>query len=164
MDLVMPEFGLFFWTLVVFSLLLIVLRKYAWGPILKSVDQRNKNIKDALKEAEKAREEMKSLTADNEQILMEAKKERDVLLKEAREIKEEIISNAKDSANKESEKIIEKAKDQIENEKMKAVTELKNNVAQLTIDIATKVIKTELSDESKQKTFIDSELKKSNLN
>lgn len=160
----MPEFGLFFWTLVVFSLLLIVLRKYAWGPILKSVDQRNKNIKDALKEAEKAREEMKSLTADNEQILMEAKKERDVLLKEAREIKEEIISNAKDSANKESEKIIEKAKDQIENEKMKAVTELKNNVAQLTIDIATKVIKTELSDESKQKTFIDSELKKSNLN
>ncbi|HIE74479.1 MAG TPA: F0F1 ATP synthase subunit B, partial [Flavobacteriales bacterium] len=124
MELVTPEIGLIFWTTVVFSLLLVVLKKYAWKPILSAVDERNKSIEDALKAADKAKEEMLSLNADNERILMEAKKERDILLKEGREIKDNIIAEAKDKAKIESDKILITAKEQINNEKMKAITEL----------------------------------------
>ena len=122
MELVTPEIGLIFWTTVVFSLLLLVLKKYAWKPILSAVDERNKSIEDALKAADKAKEEMLSLNADNERILMEAKKERDVLLKEGREIKEKVIAEAKDKAKLEADKILVSAKEQITNEKMKAIT------------------------------------------
>ena len=154
MELVTPEIGLIFWTTVVFSLLLVVLKKYAWKPILSAVDERNKSIEDALKAADKAKEEMLSLNADNERILMEAKKERDVLLKEGREIKEKVISEAKDKAKLEADKILVSAKEQITNEKMKAITELKNQVAELSIEIAEKIIKSELQDVNKQKELV----------
>ena len=131
MDLVTPEIGLIFWTTIVFTLLLIVLKKYAWKPILDSVDKRNKSIEDALKAADKAKEEMESLNVDNKRILAEAKKERDLLLKEAREIKKNIISEAKKNATAEADKIIVSAKSQINNDKMKALIELKNHVANL---------------------------------
>ena len=117
--------GLIIWTTIIFTLLLIVLKKFAWKPILNSVDERNKSIEDALKAADKAKQEMASLNADNEKILQEAKKERDLLLKEAREIKSSIINEAKEQANTEADKIITSAKEQIFNEKMKALTELK---------------------------------------
>ena len=133
--------GLIIWTTIIFTILLVVLKKFAWKPILKSVDERNKSIKEALSAAEKAKEEMASLNADNEKILAEAKKERDLLLKEAREIKNNIINDSKKEANIEAEKIMSLAKEQIANEKMKAITELKNTVAQLSIDIAEKNIK-----------------------
>ena len=118
MELVTPEIGLIFWTTVVFSLLLVVLKKYAWKPILSAVDERNKSIEEALRAADKAKEEMLSLSADNERILMETKKERDLLLKEGREIKDSIIAEAKDKAKVDAEKILITAKEQIINEKI----------------------------------------------
>ena len=164
MELVTPEIGLIFWTTVVFSLLLVVLKKYAWKPILSAVDERNKSIEDALKAADKAKEEMLSLNADNERILMEARKERDILLKEGREIKDSIIAEAKDKAKVDAEKILTTAKEQIINEKMKAITELKNQVANLSIEIAEKILKSELQDLNKQKELVTTAIANKDLN
>ncbi len=164
MELVTPEIGLIFWTTVVFSLLLIVLKKYAWKPILSAVDERNKSIEDALRAADKAKEEMLSLSADNERILMEAKKERDTILKEGREIKESIIAEAKGKAMVDAEKILTTAKEQIINEKMKAITELKNQVATLSIEIAEKILKSELQDLNKQKELVTKAIANKDLN
>ena len=164
MELVTPEIGLIFWTTIVFLLLLIVLKKYAWKPILAAVDERNKSIEDALKAADKAKKEMLALNTDNERILMEAKKERDILLKEGREIKDNIIAEAKEKAKTEADKILITAKEQINNEKMKAITELKNQVAEMSIDIAEKILKSELSDKNKQKELIAEALKSNELN
>jgi len=164
MELVTPEIGLIFWTTIVFLLLLIVLKKYAWKPILAAVDERNKSIEDALKAADKAKKEMLALNTDNERILIQAKKERDSLLKEGREIKDNIIAEAKDKAKLESDKILITAKEQINNEKMKAITELKNQVASMSIDIAEKILKSELSDKNKQKELIAEALKSNELN
>ena len=164
MELVTPEIGLIFWTTVVFSLLLVVLKKYAWKPILSAVDERNKSIEEALRAADKAKEEMRSLNADNERILMEAKKERDILLKEGREIKDSIIAEAKDKAKVDAEKILTTAKEQIINEKMKAITELKNQVANLSIEIAEKILKSELQDLNKQKELVTTAIANKDLN
>ena len=164
MELVTPEIGLIFWTTIVFLLLLIVLKKFAWKPILTAVDERNKSIEDALKAADKAKKEILALNTDNERILIQAKKERDVLLKEGREIKDNIIAEAKDKAKLEADKILITAKEQINNEKMKAITELKNQVAEMSIDIAEKILKSELSDKNKQKELIAGALKSNELN
>ena len=146
--------GLIIWTTIIFTLLLILLKKFAWKPILSAVDERNTSIEEALKAADKAKEEMEQLNADNERILDEAKLKRDALLKEAREIKDGIINEAKEKANVEADKIITSAKEQIAHEKMKAITELKNSVAVLSIDIAEKVLKNELKDKDRQQEFI----------
>ena len=138
--------GLIIWTTIIFTLLLVVLRKFAWRPILTAVDERNTSIEKALKAADKAKEEMALLNADNERILGEAKMERDALLKEAREMKDKIVNQAKEQANIESDKILKLAKEQIINEKTKAITELKNSVGALSISIAEKILKSELSD------------------
>ena len=156
--------GLIIWTTIIFTILLVVLKKFAWKPILTAVDERNKSIEDALKSAEKAKEEMELLNADNERILNEAKTQRDALLKEARDIKEGIINEAKEKANKEADKILTSAKEQISNEKMKAITELKNSVAILSIDIAEKVLKRELKEKSNQEEFIQGALKDTDIN
>tara|TARA_B100001142_G_C14238175_1_gene618223 strand:+ start:136 stop:624 length:489 start_codon:yes stop_codon:yes gene_type:complete len=156
--------GLIIWTTIIFTLLLVVLRKFAWRPILTAVDERNTSIEKALKAADKAKEEMALLNADNERILGEAKMERDALLKEAREMKDKIVTQAKEQANIESDKILKLAKEQIINEKTKAITELKNSVGALSISIAEKILKSELSDKKKQDELISSSLKNSNLN
>ena len=160
MDLVTPAIGLIFWTTVVFVLLVLLLKKYAWKPILTAVEKRNETIKEALESAEKAKKEMESLTANNEKIITEAKKERDNLLKEAREIKKQIIFEAKEKANTEAEKIITIAKDQITNEKLKALTELKNQVAKLAIEMTEKVIGSEFVSEETQKKYVNTVLEK----
>ena len=162
--MIQPEIGLIIWTTIIFSLLLIILKKYAWGPILKAVDNRNKSIQDSLQAAEKAKEDLDSLNADNEKILLEARKERDNLLKEARNVKEKIISEAKEEANNEAEKLILSAKNQIQNDKMKALTELKNQVAEISIQMATKIIKSELDNNEKQKQIIEESLKDIDVN
>ena len=162
MELVTPDFGLIFWTTVVFLLLVILLRKVAWGPILTAVDERNNSIKESLLAAEKARNEMSELTASNEKIIAQAKADRDILLKEAREMKSQIISQAKDKASIEAEKLVNSAKEQISNEKMKALTELKNHVADLSIEMAEKVLLVELSDSEKQKKLVTTALKEHN--
>ena len=123
------------------------IKKFAWKPILKAVDERNNSIKESLLAAEKARDEMSQLTSNNEKIIAQAKVDRDVLLKEAREMKSQIISQAKDKAVIEAEKLVNSAKEQISNEKMKALTELKNHVADLSVEMAEKVsVRSELSD------------------
>ena len=162
MELVTPAIGLIFWTTVVFSLLVLLLKKFAWKPILSAVDERNKSIKDSLAQAEKARSEISELTANNEKIIAQAKVDRDIILKEARDMKNEIISEAKDKASKEADKIVTTAKEQISNEKMKAMTELKNHVADLSIDMAEKILKLELSDVAKQKELIKRALNETN--
>ena len=131
MDKLINDFsvGLFFWQSLLFIALILLLKKFAWGPILTAVEEREDGIKDALEAAEKAKAEMQALNADNERILAEARIERDALLKEAREIKDGIVNDAKELANTEADKILTTAKDQINNEKMKAMTELKNSVA-----------------------------------
>jgi|TARA_B100001094_G_scaffold240661_1_gene236371 F-type H+-transporting ATPase subunit b len=161
MELVTPAIGLIFWTTVVFTLLVLLLKKFAWKPILSAVDERNQSIKNSLAQAEKARNEMSELTANNEKIIAQAKVDRDVILKEARDMKNEIISEAKDKASKEAEKLVSTAKEQILNEKMKAITELKNHVADLSIEMAEKILSSELSDVAKQKELVKKALKES---
>ena len=161
MELVTPAIGLIFWTTVVFTLLVLLLKKFAWKPILSAVDERNQSIKNSLAQAEKARNEMSELTANNEKIIAQAKVDRDVILKDARDMKNEIILEAKDKASKEAEKLVTTAKEQILNEKMKAITELKNHVADLSIEMAEKILSSELSDVAKQKELVKKALKES---
>jgi F-type H+-transporting ATPase subunit b len=156
--------GLFVWQTVLFITLIFLLKKYAWGPILSSIEDREQGIKDALDSAQNAREEMQALSADNQKVLQEAKVERDTILKEAREMKESIINDARSAASVEADKVIESAREQIQNEKMAAITDLKNQVASLSIDIAEKVLKSELSDQQKQKDFVAAALKDADLN
>jgi len=164
MELVTPAIGLIFWTAVVFTLLVILLKKFAWKPILNAVESRNTSIEEALKAAEKAKEDIESLTADNDRILNEARLERDAILKEAREIKDNVINDAKNQAKLEADKILNITKDQIKNEKLAAITELKNQVADLSIEIAEKVIKSELQDSDKQRFLVSEAIKNKNLN
>jgi len=164
MDLVTPGFGLIFWTSVVFIILLIMLKRMAWTPILNNVDARNKSIEEALEAAKNARDEMANLKTDNERILKEARAERDEMLKEARELKAKIISEAKNAAKDEADKMIASAKVVIENEKSGAISELKNTVGSLSVEIAEKVLRAELKDVDKQNAFIADMLKDIKLN
>ena len=164
MNLVTPDIGLLFWMLVSFGIVLFILKKYAWKPILKSLDERNNSIQNALDEAKKARDEMSNLKADNEKIIAAAKTERDNILKEAREIKDKMIAEAKERASKEADKLVTAARENIQNEKMAAITELKNQVAHLSIEIAEKILKQELSEKDKQKTVINNLLQEVKMN
>ena len=166
MDKLINDFsvGLFFWQSLLFIALILLLKKFAWGPILTAVEEREEGIRSALDSAEKAKSELENLNADNERILAEARIERDALLKEAREIKDKIINDAKEQANSEADKILTSAKEQINNEKLKAITELKNSVAELSIDIAEKVLRSELADKAKQDALVSSALKEAELN
>lgn len=164
MDLITPEFGLIFWTGISFLILLFILRKFAWTPILNSVNDREDTIKKALKEADKARQEMQNLNASNEQLLKDARLERDVLMKEAREIKDKIIADAKEEAKEVTSKLIENAQASIEQEKQAALAELKKQVADLSIGIAETVIKKELTSKEDQLKLVDGILKDVTLN
>ena len=157
------SFGLFFWQILLFVLLLLLLKKYAWKPILEALNSREEGIQNALDEADKARQEMVDLKSSNEKILKEARAERDGLLKDARMIKEKMITEAKDEAKAQSNKIIQQAKQTIENEKLAAITELKNQVAELSIGIAEKIMKDELSNKGKQVAMIEKMLDEARL-
>jgi F-type H+-transporting ATPase subunit b len=164
MDLVTPGFGLVFWTALTFIFLLVILKKFAWKPILGAVSEREDSIKSALAEANKARHEMESLKSDNEKILKEARAERDGMIKDAREIKDSMISEAKEEAKAQATKLIEQAKTTIQNEKLAAITELKNQVADLSINIAEKVMQQELSNKDKQAELVEKMLGDIKLN
>ncbi|CAM3415792.1 F0F1 ATP synthase subunit B [Empedobacter stercoris] len=155
MDLITPSVGLIFWTAVVFIILLVLLRSLAWKPILSAVKEREQSIEDALNAAKKAKEEMVLLNAQNEKIMKEARAERDAILKEAREMKENIINEAKNSATVEANKLIENAKTAIQNEKASAMADIKNQVGQLSIEIAEKILTKELSDKSAQEALVN---------
>ncbi len=158
------SFGLFFWQILIFGLLVWLLNKFAWKPILNAVNEREEGIRKALEEADKARQEMAELNASNEKILKEARAEREKMLKDAREIKEALISEAKDEAKMQADKIITQAKTTIENEKQAAIVELKKQVAELSVGIAEKVIKEELSNKDKQIKLIDKMLDEAAIN
>ena len=155
MDLITPSVGLIFWTAVVFIILLVLLRSLAWKPILSAVKEREQSIEDALNAAKKAKEEMALLNAQNEKIMKEARAERDAILKEAREMKENIINEAKNSATVEANKLIENAKSAIQNEKASAMADIKNQIGQLSIEIAEKILTKELSDKSAQEALVN---------
>ena len=163
MDLVTPDIGLIVWTGISFGLLYLILKKFAWGPILGAVNEREQSIKDALEAADKAKEDMENLKADNEKILNEAKAEKEALLKEAREIKSKLISDAEDEAKTKAKKMVEAAKTAIQNEKNSAMNELRNTVVDLSVGIAEKVISEELEDKNKQLKIIEDILKDSKL-
>jgi len=164
MELVQPGLGLIIWMTIAFSILLWILGKFAWKPIMKGLKEREQSIDEALHAADKAREEMKELKFSNEQLLKEAKEERDIILREARHVKENIIEEAKGKATQEANRIVESAKESIQYEKMAAITEMKNELASLSIEIAEKILKEELTSKDKHKALIDKLVKEFNKN
>jgi len=156
--------GLFFWQTVLFLILLFIMKKYAWGPILDSVEEREDGIRTAIDEAKAAKEEMAALKASNEDLLKEARVEREAMLQEARDIKEKIVGDAANIAKEEAAKITAAAKDAIESEKQKAMVEIKNQVAELSIDVASLILKENLSSDAKQTELAEKYVKDLNLN
>ncbi len=163
-SLIEPAIGLIFWTTITFILLLILLGKFAWKPILTAIKTREKGIEDALASADKALNDMRELKSSNEKILAEARAERDNLLKEARDTKDAIIAEAKAKSQTEADRIMSSAREQITNEKNAAVAELKNQVATLSIEIAEKILRSELSSDEKQKALVSNLMKDVTLN
>ncbi|MFM7726733.1 MAG: F0F1 ATP synthase subunit B [Flavobacteriales bacterium] len=150
------SYGTVFWATVAFLVVAFLLKKMAWGPILKSLEERSQGIENALNEAERARKEMSKLQAGNEQLLREARDERDRILVEAKALKDSIVSEARTKATEESTRIIAAARVEIDNQKKAAITELKNQVASLSVDIAEKLTREKLTDSEKQKALNES--------
>jgi F-type H+-transporting ATPase subunit b len=159
-----PGIGLIFWTGLTFLLLLGLLGKFAWKPILNAIKSREEGIEKSLAAAESALKDMRELKSNNEKLVNEARNERDALMKEARDQKEAIINEAKTKAQKEADRILATSREQIIAEKNAAVTELKNQVASLSIEIAEKILRSELSTDEKQKSLVNNLMKDVNLN
>ena len=164
MDLLTPSIGNIFWTAVVFLFLVILLRSFAWKPILKAVNEREVTIIDALNQAKLAKQEMTQLKEDNERILREARAERDGILKEARELKDKIVNEAKDNAKVEGEKLIAAARQSIQSEKSAEMADIKNQIGSLSVLIAENILKEKLDDNGAQNALVENILNKSNLN
>ncbi len=159
MGFVTPDYGTIFWMLIIFGITMVILKKFAWGPILKAMKDREKSISDALNSAEKARKEVAGLKASNDQIIAEARKEKEIILKEANEIKDKIIAEARNKANAEAQKSIDIAKQQINAEKSAAINEIKQQVAELSVMIAEKVIRKQLDNQKDQEKLVEDLLK-----
>lgn len=164
MELLTPALGLFFWTLVVFVVILLILRKYAWGPIMKAIHDREESIENALKAAETARAEMAQLQSGIESAKKEAAAERDRILKEANEIKNSILDQAKKDAQSEGAKILEGARESINKEKAAAMAEVKEQVALLSLSIAEKVLAKKFENQAEQEALVNDYLEKISLN
>ncbi len=164
MELITPGFGLVFWMTISFSVVLYLLLKFAWRPIMGALKSREEFIEKSLQAAELARQEIIDLTVDNQKLINDAKIERDKILRDAREAKETIISDARTRASVEADRLIEIAKEAIENQKMAAITELQNSVAAMSIEIAEKILRNELKDDDKQKAFMNSLLNEISAN
>lgn len=158
------SFGLFIWQVVIFVGLILLLKKFAWKPILDAVNEREEGIKNALLSAENAKKEMQNLKSDNEKLLADARAERDELMKDAREIKEKMINDAKAEAQATGEKMISQAKAAIESEKNAAMADIKNQVSSLSLEIAEKLIKGELSNKESQTKLVEKMLDDAKLN
>jgi F-type H+-transporting ATPase subunit b len=164
MDLVTPDVGLLFWTFISFAILFFILKKFAWKPIVKTVNDRENSIKEALASADAAKREMQNLTANNEKLLKEARVERDAMMKEARELKTKLIADAKEEAKAEGVKMISNAQAAIQSEKKAAIADIKTQVASLSIEIAEKVVIEELSNKDKQLKLVSDLLGDATLN
>jgi len=164
MDLVTPGIGMIFWSTLFFLVLLFVLGRFAWPAILAAVVARNESIRRALDAADKAKEEMAQLQADNEKILAEAKAERDALLKEAKVVKDKLIADAKEKAAEEAKKLVQGAKEAIRTEKAAAMNEMKEQMATLSVDIAEKILRLKLEESKAQKELVDKLINEADLN
>ncbi|KUG06219.1 F0F1 ATP synthase subunit B [Solirubrum puertoriconensis] len=164
MNLITPDFGLLFWQFVVFLLLVFLLAKFAWKPILAGLREREESIENALRQADQAKLEMQQLKAGNEKLLAEARQERDRILKEAATISEQLIEQAKQKATDEGARMIMQAREAIQNEKQAALAEVKNTAAQLSIDIAERILRRELTDATAQKQLVTDYLQEVKLN
>ena len=164
MDLLTPDVGLLFWTFISFAILFFILKKFAWKPIVKTVNDRENSIREALASADAAKREMQNLTANNEKLLKEARVERDAMMKEARELKTKLIADAKEEAKAEGVKMIANAQAAIQSEKKAAIADIKNQVASLSIEIAEKVVTEELSNKDKQLKLVSDLLGDATLN
>ena len=164
MDIVQPAIGLIFWTAISFVILLVILGKFAWKPILGAVTERERSIEEALSKAEAAKEEMARLTGENEELLKQARIERDLILREAKHVKDQIIGEAKDAAQKEGARMIEKARIEIDNQTAIAMAGVKEQVASLSIEIAEKILRKQFEDKQKQEDLVEDLLKKVKLN
>lgn len=154
MDLLTPEIGLFIWTLIAFLFVLFILRKFAWKPILKTLNERETGIADSIAAAEKVKEEMKQMQAQNETLLAQAREERSQLLKEAKETKDRIISEAKEQAKAEANRIMEDTRLQIEQQKNAAMTAVKNEIGNLAVEVAEKILRKQLSNQEAQQGLV----------
>lgn len=162
--LLTPDLGLFLWTLVVFAILFLVLKKFAWKPILQSLKDREDKIEGSLQMAENARKEMELLKADNEKLLNEARAERDKILKEAKEISDTLVAQAKQKADIEGKRLIESAQDSINKEKEAAKAEIKELVAALSIEMAEKILKKKFENPAEQEQLVKDYLHNATLN
>jgi F-type H+-transporting ATPase subunit b len=154
MDLLIPSFGLIFWTMLAFLIVVFVLKKYAWKPILQSLNDREKTIADSLATAERIKAEMAQMKSENEALLVKAREERSQMLKEARDMKEKIINEARDQAKIEGGKIITDAQAAIEQQKMAAITEVKNQIGNLVIEVSEKILRRQLENKPEQEKYI----------
>jgi F-type H+-transporting ATPase subunit b len=164
MELVKPELGLIFWMALTVLIVLFILKKFAWGPILNAIHEREKSIENSLNLAQQAKAEMEDLKAGNEKLLAEARLERDKILKEAREIKDGMLADAKNKAQAEAERIVADARRNIQAEKLAAVNDLKNQVALISLEIAEKIVRQQLSDDTKQKELVSKLVSEVKLN
>lgn len=164
MGIIEPGIGLLFWMTLTFVILLFLLAKFAWKPIVNAINDRETSIVDALNQAKLAKREMEMLKADNERIIREAKIERDAILKEAREIKDKIVGDAKDIAKAEGDKLIEAAKQTINAEKNAAMADIKTQIGALSVNIAESILKQKLDNSEAQNELVQNYLNKSNLN
>jgi F-type H+-transporting ATPase subunit b len=154
MNLLLPDLGLFIWTLVAFLVVLFILKKFAWGPIVKTLHERESGIADSIAAAEKVKEEMKLMQSQNENLLIQAREERTAMLKEAKETKDKIIGEAKEQAKVEASKIMEDTRMQIERQKNAAMTEVKNEIGKLAVEVAEKILRKQLADQSEQHGYV----------
>lgn len=154
MDLLTPELGLFFWTLVAFIAIFLILRKFAWGPILSSLSEREKGIADSIATAQNVKAEMAQMKAENEKLMAQAREERSTMLKEAKEIKDRMINEAKEQAKNEANKIIADAQLQIQQQKNAALTEVKNEIGNLAVEVAGRILRQELAASKGQEAYM----------
>jgi F-type H+-transporting ATPase subunit b len=153
MELLQPDLGLFVWTLIAFIAVFLILRKYAWGPILASLGEREKGIADSIASAERIKTEMATMQSEHQKLMVQAREERTQMLNEAKDLKDKIVNEAKDQAKNEASKIITEARVQIDHMKMAAMTEVKNEVASLALAVAEKVLRKNLSSDAEQSNY-----------
>ena len=164
MKLITPDIGLLFWMLLMFGIVLFILTKFAWKPILKALKDREQSIDEALKLADKAREEMEKLQAVNEKIILEGRAERDAILKDAKNVRQTMIDDARQEASKETQRLLEAARSAIKGEKEAAIDEIREKIAELSLDIAEKILREKLADSKEQKDLIDRLIREIKLN
>lgn len=164
MELLTPSFGLLIWTFLAFLIVFFILAKFAWPAIIKGLKEREQSIAESLATAEKVKMEMAQLKSDNEALMRKAQEERAQMLKEAKETKDKIVGEAKEQAKAEANKIVAEAQAAIEQQKMAALTDVKNQVGQLVIEVAEKVLRKELSNKAEQEKYINDLAKEVKLN